>query len=100
MSYLSFQLEIIQTITPSNAGIVTDYLMPNFLHFASDPEVYVRCTYALCLGSLAETSSRFLALAKEMIAAGTLQTAKLNDFEGIQYEVRLIALIIGCGKVQ
>ncbi|CAG8525259.1 17174_t:CDS:10, partial [Racocetra fulgida] len=50
------------TITPSNATIFPEYIMPNLRKFATDPEILVRMTYAQCISTFAETALRFLEL--------------------------------------
>ncbi|RIA90300.1 hypothetical protein C1645_712201 [Glomus cerebriforme] len=55
-------LSMVETITPSNATIFPEYIMPNLRKFANDPEIFVRMTYAQCIASLAETALRFLEL--------------------------------------
>ncbi|CAI2161442.1 16883_t:CDS:10 [Funneliformis geosporum] len=59
---LTHLLSMVETITPSNATIFPEYIMPNLLKFATDSEVLVRMTYAQCITSLADTALRFLDL--------------------------------------
>jgi hypothetical protein len=50
---------LVTDITPSNASIFPEYIIPNIKHLVQDPEVSVRCTYAQChfvsLGTLIPT---------------------------------------------
>ncbi|CAG8479194.1 448_t:CDS:10 [Funneliformis mosseae] len=70
---LTHLLSMVETITPSNATIFPEYIMPNLLKFATDPEVLVRMTYAQCITSLAETALRFLELTQ------SFKTESLNS---------------------
>ncbi|CAG8628971.1 18854_t:CDS:10 [Dentiscutata erythropus] len=59
---LAHLLSMVDTITPSNATIFPEYIMPKLRKFATDPEVLVRITYAQCIAIFAETALRFLEL--------------------------------------
>ncbi|CAG8529080.1 6880_t:CDS:10, partial [Scutellospora calospora] len=59
---LAHLLSMVETITPSNATIFPEYIMPNLRKFATDPEILVRMTYAQCIATFAETALRFLEL--------------------------------------
>ncbi|CAG8648873.1 9055_t:CDS:10, partial [Acaulospora morrowiae] len=55
-------LSMVENITPSNATIFPEYIMPKLRKFTSDPEILVRMTYAQCISTLAETALKFLEL--------------------------------------
>ncbi|CAG8816112.1 21868_t:CDS:2, partial [Dentiscutata erythropus] len=57
-------LSLVETITPFNATIFPEYIMPKLRKFATDPEILVRMTYAQCITTFAETALRFLELAQ------------------------------------
>ncbi|CAG8494901.1 36188_t:CDS:10, partial [Racocetra persica] len=59
---LAHLISAVDTITPSNATIFPEYIMPNLRKFATDPEILVRMTYAQCISTFAETALRFLEL--------------------------------------
>jgi len=60
---------MVEKITPHNATIFPEYILPNVVKFASDPEVIVRVTYAQCIASIAESALRFL----EMTQVSTIE---------------------------
>ncbi|RYP12351.1 hypothetical protein DL765_007397 [Monosporascus sp. GIB2] len=80
-------LALVRVITPVNAHVFPEYIMPRMQVFLSgasrqpimgkdrrEPSPLVRATYASCLGSLATTASRFLELTAIMRAEGTIST--------------------------
>jgi phosphoinositide-3-kinase regulatory subunit 4 len=50
---------MVESISPINAPIFPEYIIPNVQPFATDKEVLVRTTYATCIALLAETAIRF-----------------------------------------
>ncbi|KIK42693.1 hypothetical protein CY34DRAFT_68042, partial [Suillus luteus UH-Slu-Lm8-n1] len=46
----------VNVITPSNASIVPEYIIPNVRYLVQDPEVSVRAMYAQCIAPLAQTA--------------------------------------------
>ncbi|KAK9768736.1 Serine/threonine-protein kinase, variant 2 [Basidiobolus ranarum] len=58
-------LSTVETITPINSKIFTEYVFPHLSKFVDDEELFVRATYAACISSLAETALRFLELSQE-----------------------------------
>ncbi|KAL0095743.1 armadillo-type protein, partial [Phycomyces blakesleeanus] len=51
---------MVESISPINARIFPEYILPSVREFATDPDVLVRTTYASCIALLAETALRFL----------------------------------------
>jgi phosphoinositide-3-kinase regulatory subunit 4 len=54
------QLSLVESITPADANIFPEYILPSLRRFASDPAVFVRATYAQCIATLC----RFLGVQK------------------------------------
>ncbi|KAF0433331.1 ARM repeat-containing protein [Gigaspora margarita] len=77
---LAHLLSMVDTITPSNATIFPEYIMPNLRKFATDPEILVRITYAQCIAIFAETALRFLELTQQFKADDYLNVTD-NDAE-------------------
>ncbi|KAF1989202.1 ARM repeat-containing protein [Aulographum hederae CBS 113979] len=75
-------LELVTVVSPINAHVFPEYILPRLQHFAypvgvgSNP--LVRATYASCLASLATSASRFMDMMQALRADGTLPT---NDPE-------------------
>jgi len=61
---------LVSVITPANAGVFPEYIIPNIKHLATDPDVSVRCTYAQCIVPLADASVRYLEMAQALKAHG------------------------------
>ncbi|KAG0188811.1 Serine/threonine-protein kinase [Apophysomyces sp. BC1034] len=51
---------MVESISPINARIFPEYILPSVREFATDRNVLVRTTYASCIALLAETALRFL----------------------------------------
>ncbi|KAK7751532.1 Serine/threonine-protein kinase [Diatrype stigma] len=80
-------LALVTVITPVNAHVFPEYIMPRMQVFLSgasrqpimgkerrEPSALVRATYASCLGSLATSASKFLELTAIMRAEGSIST--------------------------
>lgn len=81
-------LALVTVVTPVNAHVFPEYIMPRMQVFLSgasrqpimgkerrEPNPLVRATYASCLGSLATTASRFLELTAILRAEGSISAA-------------------------
>ncbi|KAJ7594229.1 hypothetical protein C8J56DRAFT_926236 [Mycena floridula] len=68
-------LMLVTVITPSNAAIFPEYILPNIRHLVQDSEVTVRCTYAQCIVQVAETAVRYLEMGQALKAHGTFKLA-------------------------
>lgn len=79
---------LVTVITPSNAAIFPEYIIPNIRHLVSDPEVSVRCTYAQCITQLADTAVRYLEMGQALKAHGSFKiSAEVQDLDHAHYEV-------------
>ncbi|KAI8827076.1 uncharacterized protein EV422DRAFT_549569 [Fimicolochytrium jonesii] len=57
-------LSMIDSVTSPDANIFPEYILPALRGFTSDPEGFVRATYAQCIASFAEFAFKFLELAE------------------------------------
>lgn len=68
-------LDLVKIINPVNSQVFLDYIMPRLQPALLNPQrpssPIVRATYASCLGKLATTATRFLALAAALRADGS-----------------------------
>jgi len=64
------QLMLVTVITPSNAAIFPEYIIPNIRHLVQDSELLVRSTYAQCIVQLADTAARYLEMGQALRAHG------------------------------
>ncbi|KAF7730449.1 Serine/threonine-protein kinase [Apophysomyces ossiformis] len=70
---------MVESISPINARIFPEYILPSVREFANDPNVMIRTTYAGCIALLAETALRFLEMTQ------FLKNEKL-DSEDLDFE--------------
>jgi phosphoinositide-3-kinase, regulatory subunit 4 len=82
---------LVTVITPSNAAIFPEYIIPNIKYLVEDPEVSVRATYAQCIVQLADTAVRYLEMGQALKAHGSFKmSAEGEGGEYDDYEVREI----------
>ncbi|KAL4253381.1 Serine/threonine-protein kinase Vps15-like protein [Abortiporus biennis] len=78
-------LILVTVITPSNAAIFPEYIIPALSHLVRDPEVSVRCMYAQCVVALADTAQRYLEMGQALRAHGAYST-NANPQSGLVVE--------------
>ncbi|KAI9774272.1 MAG: Serine/threonine-protein kinase [Geoglossum simile] len=76
-------MDVVTVVSPVNAYVFPEYILPRLEHLVSSPSSFVRATYAACLASLANTSSRFLDMVQALRADGSLPTADPEAEAGI-----------------
>lgn len=82
------QLMLVTVITPSNATIFPEYIIPNIKYLVQDVEVSVRCTYAQCIVQLADTAVRYLEMGQALKAHGTFKlSADAKEYDETHFEV-------------
>jgi phosphoinositide-3-kinase regulatory subunit 4 len=76
----------ISTLTPSDALIWPEYILPNMRHLSSDPATSTRVGFAQLIAPIAETSVRFLEMAQvlKMHAKRTDQSAGDYELQGAE----------------
>ncbi|KAJ7855120.1 hypothetical protein B0H14DRAFT_2754859 [Mycena olivaceomarginata] len=81
-------LMMVTVITPSNASIFPEYIIPNIKYVVQDPEVSVRCTYAQCIAQLADTAVRYLEMGQALKAHGTFKLSpEAQEYDHARFEV-------------
>ncbi|KAF8721956.1 hypothetical protein AX14_010044 [Amanita brunnescens Koide BX004] len=81
-------LMLVTVITPSNAAIFPEYILPNIKHIVLDPEVSVRCTYAQCIVQIANTAVRYLEMGQALKAHGAFKSnPDAQEYGGAHYEI-------------
>ncbi|KAA1474364.1 ARM repeat-containing protein [Dentipellis sp. KUC8613] len=81
-------LMLVTVITPSNASVFPEYIIPNIQTLVQDPEVSVRCMYAQCVVPLAETAVRYLEMGQALKAHGSFKVAaEAVEYDEAQFEV-------------
>lgn len=68
-------MELVELVSPVNAHVFPEYILPKLLHFATSKHMILRATYASCLSSLADSASKFLDIAAALRSSGALPTA-------------------------
>ena len=82
---------LVKVITPSNAAIFPEYIIPSIEHLVKDPEVSVRCIYAQCMAPFADAALRYLEMGQALKAHGAFKlSADAQDYDEAQVEVRPI----------
>ncbi|KAI9511419.1 ARM repeat-containing protein, partial [Russula earlei] len=81
-------LSLVNVITPANASIFPEYIIPNIHPLVNDPEVSVRSLYAQCIVHLADTAGRYLEMGQALKAHGTFKVASdAVEYDEAQFEV-------------
>ncbi|KAK4047771.1 Serine/threonine-protein kinase [Microbotryomycetes sp. JL221] len=80
---------VVETITPSNAAVFPEYILPNIRPLTTDAEVLPRTAYAECIAPLAQQARRFLEMAEAMKAEGTFKVANVQDFSSSPYDSQI-----------
>lgn len=79
---------LVTVITPSNAAMFPEYIIPAIGHLVRDPEVSVRCMYAQCIVALADTAVRYLEMGQALKAHGTYKVSTdTQDHDEVHFEV-------------
>lgn len=82
---------LVTVITPSNAAIFPEYIIPNIKYLVQDPEVSVRCTYAQCIVQLADTAVRYLEMGQALKAHGTFKLSiDTQEYDQGHFEVGIL----------
>jgi hypothetical protein len=78
----------VNAITPANASIFPEYIIPNIQPLVNDPEVSVRSLYAQCIVHLADVAGRYLEMGQALKAHGTFKVAAdAVEYDEAQFEV-------------
>ena len=82
------KLSLVNAITPANASIFPEYIIPNIHPLVNDPEVSVRSLYAQCIVHLADTAGRYLEMGQALKAHGTFKVVSdAVEYDEAQFEV-------------
>ncbi|KAG6334162.1 hypothetical protein ID866_4928 [Astraeus odoratus] len=89
-------LMMVTVITPSNASIFPEYIIPNVRYLVQDPEVFVRATYAQCIAPLAETALRYLEMGQALKAHGVAPGLNNDrrEYDELPFEVSYDASLL------
>ncbi|CAO3595679.1 unnamed protein product [Absidia cylindrospora] len=85
LKVLTQVLSIVESISPINARIFPEYILPSVREFATDPDVMVRTTYASCIALLSETALRFLEMTQLLLSDNAFPLADI-DAEELDFE--------------
>ncbi|CEP11758.1 hypothetical protein [Parasitella parasitica] len=77
---------MVESISPINARIFPEYILPSIEPFARDEDVLVRLTYASCIALLAETALRFLEMTQLLKADNIYPHRQDIDSEDLDFE--------------
>lgn len=83
-------VESVQTISAQNATYIPEYLLPQMRHLATDPDVFVRATYATGLVRLADVAVSTLEMSQaaktdkpEMEVSGVIEVSGAVTVSGV-----------------
>jgi phosphoinositide-3-kinase, regulatory subunit 4 len=86
---------LVTVITPFNASIFPEYIIPNISHLVRDPEVSVRCMYAQCIVALGDTAVRYLEMGQALKAHGAFRrTTDAQEYEDGHLEVSILHIMM------
>ncbi|KAI0753275.1 hypothetical protein C8Q80DRAFT_1096117 [Daedaleopsis nitida] len=81
-------LMLVTVITPSNAAIFPEYIIPAIAHLVRDPDVLVRCMYAQIIVPLADTAVRYLEMGQALKAHGSYKLSRdTQEYDEAHFEV-------------
>lgn len=81
-------LMLVTVITPSNAAIFPEYIIPNVKYLLQDPEVSVRCAYAQCISQLVDTAVRYLEIGQALKAYGMFKlSVDVHEYDQTHVEI-------------
>jgi phosphoinositide-3-kinase regulatory subunit 4 len=63
-SLLTIKVESVSSITPQNSTFIPEYLLPQMRHLSTDPDIFVRTTYARGLVRLADAAVNMLEMSQ------------------------------------
>lgn len=78
---------LVTVVTPSNASIFPEYVIPNLRYLVTDPEVSVRCMYAQCIAHVADLALRYLEMGQALKTHGVYKASSDQDYEQERFEV-------------
>lgn len=78
---------MVESISPINARIFPEYIIPSIKPFSTDPDVLVRLTYASCIALLAETALKFFEMT-HLLKADSMYPLQDVESEDLDFEVR------------
>jgi phosphoinositide-3-kinase regulatory subunit 4 len=100
----------IKTITPQNSTYIPEYLLPQMRQLATDPDIFVRTTYAQGLVSLADGAITMLELSQatktnkaELEASGIVEPdydSMLNEIQSVVEEQATTLLVDPSSRVK
>ncbi|KAL8680767.1 MAG: hypothetical protein Q9186_003055 [Xanthomendoza sp. 1 TL-2023] len=80
-------LALISVVSPVNANVFTEYIRPRLQNLVESPasstKPLLRTTYAMCLATLAHSSSRILDLVQALRADGSIPTIDPETEDGV-----------------
>eukprot|EP00842_Homolaphlyctis_polyrhiza_P006602 jgi/Hompol1/6943/HPOL_000975-RA len=89
LTTLTQLLLTVKSLTPSDANIFPEYLLPSLRRFATDSNVLARAAYAQCISTIAEIALQFLELAQILKAENTTDLDMDTSLFQISYDTNL-----------
>jgi phosphoinositide-3-kinase regulatory subunit 4 len=83
---------LVEFVSPSNASIFNDYVLPNIKSLATDPEPSVRIAFAQCIVPLAEVGARFISMAGWLRVYDKAKKDDLDENDEGTYDAKMSEL--------
>lgn len=91
-------LAMVKVLTPVNAFVFPEYILPRLSPFTNDPSVLVRTTYAQSLALIASTASRYSDMAQALRVEGFLTLVDATETENAPSEEDNFTALFDIGK--
>jgi phosphoinositide-3-kinase, regulatory subunit 4 len=77
---------MVSAITPSNAAVFPEYVLPNLRYVLQDREISFRCMFAQLIVPIAETASRYLEMRQALKVHGDIGPTS-DEYGNLHMEV-------------
>ncbi|KAI8926108.1 hypothetical protein BC831DRAFT_246086 [Entophlyctis helioformis] len=89
LAALTQLLGAVKSMTPSDASIFPDYILPSLKRFLTDPNTLARAAYAQCLPAIAEIAFQFLELSQLLKTEGNPDLDMDTNLYQMSYDANL-----------
>lgn len=98
LSSLTQVLAMVRMLTPVNAFVFPEYILPRLTPFVADHSVMVRIKYAQCILTIAKTAKRFVDMAYALRDEGSLTLVDMAETGSDQLEDARLPTLFEFGK--
>lgn len=95
---LTHVLASVTVLTPVNAFVFPEYILPKLRAYTLDPNILVRITYASTIASIISTAARYLHMAHALKTEGFLTLVDANESDPQPFEDGSFTMLFDTGK--